>query len=340
RYKAFKGSEESGMVIVPTELITDNGGKLRSIILQLAQQNKLESNFIKWLESANQFCNSLVDRIVPGQLPAPDQKATEEKLGYTDDLMIMAEPFRLWVIESDNKKVKEVLSFSQVDNGVVISPDIEKFRELKLRLLNGTHTFCCGLAVVGGFETVKDAMNDERMLGFVKKLMLQEIAQSMDNSVVSFDEAWAFANKVLDRFRNPFLQHKWLSICLNYTSKMRMRNISLLERYYSKTGSIPASMALGFAGFILFMKGSKGNDGKYYGEAKGGSYLIEDENAAWFAERWALNDIDKTVEKILSGEEMWGVNLSVFNGFSQTVKENIRIIQKEGVLSVINSGQL
>ena len=340
RFKAFNGNEESGMVIIPTELITGNGDKLRDIVFQLAQKNKLEEGFIRWLESANYFCNSLVDRIVPGKLPVAEQKATEEKLGYTDELMIMAEPFRLWAIESGNEKVKAVLSFSQADDGVVITPEIEKFKELKLRILNGTHTFCCGLAVLAGFETVKEAMNDEQMLDFVQSLMKQEIAQSMDDSIVSFDEACAFADKVLDRFRNPFLQHKWLSICLNYPSKMRMRNIPLLQRYYSKKGNIPASMALGFAGLILFMKCRQGDDGKYYGEVNGRSYLIEDENAAWFAERWALNDIDQTVDKILSGKEMWGADLSLFNGFPQTVKENIQIIQKEGVLSAMNRRRL
>jgi tagaturonate reductase len=154
RYKAFKGSAESGMVIIPTELITNNGEKLKSIVLQLADKNNLDDQFISWLKTSNHFCNSLVDRIVPGKLSAADTKATEESLGYTDELMIMAEPFRLWAIESGDDKVKQILSFSLTDTGVVITPDIEKFRELKLRLLNGTHTFTCGLAFLAGFEMV------------------------------------------------------------------------------------------------------------------------------------------------------------------------------------------
>ena len=89
------------MVIVPTELIIDNGNKLREIVIELAHKNKLEDKFIQWLQSANHFCNSLVDRIVPGKLPDADKKVAEEKFGYTDELMIMAETFRLWAIESD-----------------------------------------------------------------------------------------------------------------------------------------------------------------------------------------------------------------------------------------------
>ncbi|MEI9910783.1 MAG: hypothetical protein WDO71_14590 [Bacteroidota bacterium] len=117
RHKAFYGREDSGMVIIPTELIIENGTKLRSIVLELAVKNKLEEKFIQWLQSANHFCNSLVDRIVPGKLPDAERKAAEQKFGYTDELMIMAEAFRFWAIESGSEKVKETLSFSRTDEG-------------------------------------------------------------------------------------------------------------------------------------------------------------------------------------------------------------------------------
>ena len=140
RYKAFDGSNESGMVIIPAELIPDNGNKLRSIVTELAKMNELEDSFINWLQTANYFCNSLVDRIVPGKLTGEDKINTENKLGYKDDLMIMAESFRLWAIESDNKKVKGILSFCKADEGVVITEEIEKFRELKQR--TDSHSSC------------------------------------------------------------------------------------------------------------------------------------------------------------------------------------------------------
>lgn len=340
RYKAFNGSDASGMVIIPTELITDNGQKLRSIVLDLAKKNKLATEFIAWLDMSNHFCNSLVDRIVPGKLAPADKKNTEEKLGYTDDLMIMAETFRLWVIESDNQKVKDVLSFSSMDDGVVITPDIEKFRELKLRLLNGTHTFACGLAVLGGFDTVKEGMSDEALAAYIKRIMMLEIASAMDGKTTPYNEACAFANKVMDRFRNPFLEHKWISITMNYSSKMRMRNIPLLQQFYNKTGQVPAQMALGFAAYLVFMKCSQGTDKRYYGEANGRTYLVEDDAAPWFAEKWAGNNVDALVDAVLADKDRWGTDLSALNGFAAAVKENIRIIQKDGAIHALNSGQL
>src|SRR5262249_30914471 len=115
RYKAFGGSKDSGMVIVPTELIVDNATKLRSIVLELASKNNLDEKFVQWLQSANHFCNSLVDRIVPGKLTKTDQEKTEKKSGYHDELMIMSETFRLWAIETADPKVIETLSFSKAD---------------------------------------------------------------------------------------------------------------------------------------------------------------------------------------------------------------------------------
>ena len=84
------------MVIVPTELIPDNADKLLGILLELAHQNGLEVAFIDWLENANKFCNSLVDRIVPGKLSAQEQKEVESKLGFEDALTIMSECYVLW----------------------------------------------------------------------------------------------------------------------------------------------------------------------------------------------------------------------------------------------------
>ena len=335
RYKAFYGREDSGMVIVPTELIINNGDKLRSIVVELAVKNKLEDKFIQWLRSANHFCNSLVDRIVPGKLAEAEKKIAEEKFGYTDELMITAETFRLWAIESASERVKEILSFSKADDGVVITSDIEKFRELKLRLLNGTHTFTCGLAFFAGFETVKEAMMDEEISSFVHKLMIDEIAIALDSETISYAEACAFANRVSDRFRNPFLEHKWISITMNYTSKMKLRNIPLLLKYYNKTGTVPGNMALGFAAYLLFMRCKVGPDDQYYGEANGKKYIIQDEEASYFSNKWAMRNIDTFASSILADKNLWGVDLSIVDGLAASVKENLHLLETQGVLATL-----
>src|SRR5690606_17438943 len=180
-----------------------------------------------WLDQENYFCNTLVDRIVPGKLSAEAQEQADEQIGYTDDLAIMAEPFRLWAIETNSDRVSDILSFAEADKGVVITPDITKFKELKLRLLNGSHTFSCALAILSGFTTVKEAMQDADFLKYMDTLLNEEIVPSIVGPVIQEGEAKDFAKSVVDRFSNPFLNHQWQSISLNYTSKMELRNVPL-----------------------------------------------------------------------------------------------------------------
>jgi len=333
RFKAFKGSADSGMVIVPTELITDNGEKLESIVLELAHRNNLDYKFFEWLENHNTFCNSLVDRIVPGKPGADETKKIQAALGYEDELMTKSEVFRLWAIEGD-EKVKETLSFYKIDESVVITPDISLFKELKLRLLNGTHTFNCGLAFLSGFKITREAMADPVYGKFTKELMHNEIAKAIPYDI---DEAVKkdFANKVFERFCNPFIEHQWQSITVQYVSKMKMRNIPLLQRHYELFDTVPVRMATGFAGMLLYMKAVKKENGKYFGERSGELYEIKDESAEYFYQVHQDNSIDKVAEIVLQNEELWGTDLTKLPGFLQTVQEQLGEFVSAGVLNTI-----
>ncbi|MEX6687477.1 tagaturonate reductase [Danxiaibacter flavus] len=334
RYKAFNGSDEAGMVIIPTELITENATKLKAILLQLAAFNHLNDGFVKWLENANHFCNSLVDRIVPGKLSGGEKTAAQQSLGYTDDLMIMSEVYRLWAIETSSEKVKNVLSFSQADDGVVLAPDIYKFRELKLRLLNGTHTYLCGLAVLAGFETVRDAMQKTYFKSFVTELMLNEICNAITDDSISYDEAKTFSLKVIDRFSNPYIEHKWLSIALQYTSKMLLRNVPVLLKYYERRHEVPYFMATGFAAYLLFMKNCKTSDG----EGQTGEYLIKDDKAEILKKYWAeAADADDLVDRALADQTLWQTDLTKPEGFARAVKESIQNLTHKGIETTLQN---
>ena len=255
RYTHFQGSAESGMVIVPTELIPGNGNQLRSVVMQLAMFNKMDHAFISWLETSNEFCNSLVDRIVPGVITGEAKLILESELGYSDELMIMAETFRFWAIETDSARVKDVLSFAAVDDGVVITSSVRRFSELKLRILNGSHSFSCAVALLAGFDTVRQAMDDVLFRRYIEQLMYTEIAVAVESSEITRAEAEAFAAKVIDRFRNPFIEHRWTSIAVNYSSKLPLRSLPLIERYVERTGMLPWFMAVSVAAYVVYAAG-------------------------------------------------------------------------------------
>ncbi|PSR52495.1 altronate oxidoreductase [Adhaeribacter arboris] len=338
RYQAFAGDSTKGLVILPTELIPDNGIRLREIIWQLASQNQLDAHFKQWLTENNIFCNTLVDRIVPGKPEAMALTTLQQELGYQDDLLAIAEVYRLWAIEGE-KRVQQVLSFAQADAGVVIAPDIHIFRELKLRLLNGTHTLSCGVAFLAGLQTVKQAMENELMADFICKLMQEEIAPAIPYPVepaVALD----FSQKVLDRFRNPHLEHQWLSITLNYTSKLKMRVVPVLLRYYELFHHVPENMALGFAAYLQFMQVKEKENNKYYGVFSGNRYVINDDTAPLYYELSQQADSENFVLTVLQNQELWGVNLAALPGFTASVQNYLTRLQENDIENILREMNL
>ncbi len=299
RYQVFEGKQEAGMVIIPTELIVDNGNKLKAIVIRLAELNQLGTVFINWLTEANDWCSSLVDRIVPGALPEKDQQQLQHLFGYADDLAIMSEPYHLWAIATSSERTRQILSFSKISKNIIITKDIGKYRELKLRLLNATHTFSCGLAYLSRFNIVNEAMQNNAFYHFVSHLMYKEIIPCIVSSNITHEEAREFASHVINRFSNPFIQHQWLAITMQYTGKMKSRCMPLIMHYYHQSLASQTCMAFGFAAYLLFMRAAVLKDGKYYGMRGGETYWIQDDEAKFFHSLWQDGDVEKVVSGAL-----------------------------------------
>jgi tagaturonate reductase len=254
RWKHFNGDIHKGWVILPTELMPDNGILLNSLVNRLATILALPSEFIQWMNEANDFCNTLVDRIVPGMVSEAEMETLEKKLGYKDNLLITSEPFALWAIETSKRSTIEKLSFAKTDDSICIAPSIVKFRELKLRLLNGTHTFSCAVAILAGFDTVIEAMRDHGFKTFIQYLAQDEIVPCVVSETITKEDAIQFSNKVLERFANPYIEHKWTSIAMNFEEKMKMRNGYLMETFAALYETPSKFMSIGFAAFVVYME--------------------------------------------------------------------------------------
>jgi tagaturonate reductase len=121
---------------------------------------------------------------------------------------------------------------------------------------------------------------------------------------------------------------------------MKQRNIPLLLRHYSINDSVPEHMALGFAAYLLFMKCKEGATGQYFGNLNGTDYVVEDEMAVYFAEKWKTNDSDTVTDAVLADKNLWGTDLSVLKGFADAVKENIQEIFCNGAIAAIGKTKL
>jgi tagaturonate reductase len=335
RYVAFGGSPAHGVTIIPTELISDNGTRLESIVLELAHRNGLESNFIDWLEQHNRFCNSLVDRIVPGRPEGAKLDSIEEELGYRDELLVTTEHYHLWAIEGGDE-IRGKLPFYGINKGLVIQPDIQMYRELKLRLLNGTHTLACGLAHLCGFVTVYDAMNDPHFSAFIAHLMQQEIATAIPY-VVDMEVALKFCAEVQERFKNPFIEHKWLTIAQNYSAKLLARVMPVFETYLKEYHTPPDYITFGLASYIYFMKTVRKSGDSYLGQSQGIQYQIPDSKAPFFHQKWQLSSLHETTLQVFRDSTIWGRDLSKNVELVEMVNTHLRSFIDNGVSETLKA---
>ena len=334
RFEHFGGNENSRMVVIPTELISENGEKLHAIVRELAVFNHTGGDFLSWLDEKVTFCNSLVDRIVTKD---PGQSLFEEirdELGYEDDLLTMCEDYALWAIEG-GPEVEEIVSFAKAGTGSFVKPDIDIYKFLKLHLLNGTHTLSASLAFLAGFDVVKDAMADVAFSKYVQMLMQNDIARAIPYKIDG-TEIKLFSIKVLDRFRNPYLQHKWINITLHNTMKMRNRNVPVILKHKELNNGTPSYIATGFAGYLLFMKAVESKGNIYYGSRNGELYAISDDQATYFYNAWQnATSPDKLVDAVLSNTDLWGADLSSFTPFAEEIKKQLNALINDGVLKTI-----
>jgi tagaturonate reductase len=316
-YERFVADIAVTTVIIPTELIENNGKKLKAIVLKLSENNALHADFIGWLEKHVIFCNSLVDRIVTGMPDAQTAEKIYEKLGFEDQLLTLTEPYRLWAIEGD-ERVESILSFAAADAGVVIADDITYFRERKLRILNGSHTIGVGKGFLSGFNTVNECMQDQKMKDFFVQVIHQEIVPTVGGANQS--DITTFADAILDRFQNPNIEHLLLSITFQYTSKMRMRNIPTIFRYYQKFNHLPEKMVEGFAAYLYFMKAIKEENGRFYGKRNDDFYWINDDFAGYYFRKWqAMISLENLVQNVSADIEIWGQDLTQLPDWTKKV---------------------
>jgi tagaturonate reductase len=335
RFRAFDGDAEKGVVVLPCELIEDNGDQLAGIVLTLADRWGLGEAFTAWVRTANRFCNTLVDRIVTGK-PSPEKQAQHEaRLGYRDALLAEAEPYRLWAIEGD-AALRARLGFAAADPGIVVAEDISPYRERKVRILNGTHTIMVPLAFLYGHDTVLQAMEDAHTGAFVREVMREEIVPSLDVDAAS---ARQFADEVLERFRNPFIEHLLINITFQATTKMRHRVVPSLLAHYRKQGVPPRRILLGFAAYLLFMRGVEVREGTVYGQRAGVSYPINDDHAGFFMEAWGAvedgDDVDALVRRVGARADLWGTDLTQLPGFADAVADPLRRMLQRGVPAAV-----
>ena len=271
--------------VIPTELVDDNGPRLAAMVDRLADGLGQGPEFREWLGRRVRFCSSLVDRITTG-MPAPDVRAAlERRLGYTDAL----------------------------PESVIIAPDIGFYRERKLRLLNGAHTATAPLALLAGVRTVRDAAEHPRLSAFLRHILFEEILPATD---LPADAALAFAETVIDRFRNPWLDHEWRVIAANQTVKLRLRVVPSLTGFARKRGRAPQGLALGLAAYLRWAR----------------SHPAGDADLPLIERHWrTATALPGLAASALADTDLWGVNLAELPGLLEATTRWLLLLERDGV---------
>ena len=329
RYKTFHGAADKGLLILPVELIERNGDNLKACVLKYAEEWHLKRDFQSWIENANCFANTLVDRIVTGY-PADEMNQISEKLGYEDNLLVTCEPFYLWVIEAP-QKWSAALPLDKADLHVIWTDDMTPYRTRKVRILNGGHTVSVLAAYLSGHDIVLEMMNDSIFKQYLTNCIWDEIIPTINLPKQDMD---TFANAVLERFSNPFIKHRLLDISLNSISKYKARCLPSLLDYLKITGQLPTILPFGLAALIAFYKGIM-REGKYIGTRGSETYEIRDDAEVldFFEKAW--KNPGTVVASVLSNEKLWGQDLTQIEGLYPLVENDLKAMLRDGMVKAV-----
>ena len=310
RYQAFQGDVSKGLVMLPVELIDDNGIHLKECVLKQVKNWGLEEGFAKWIEEACVFTSTLVDRIVTGY-PGDEARQLCEEFGYQDDLIVTGEPFALWVIESA-KDISEELPLPKAGLPVIYTDNQKPYKQRKVRILNGAHTSFVLASYLCGNDIVLESMQDETILKYVKETIFEEVIPTL---TLPREDLESFAQAVLTRFNNPYVKHALLSISLNSVSKWRARCMPSFLGYAEKEGKLPKHLTFSLAALLAFYTGVEIRDSALIGHRGTEEYRIMDD--ARILEFFAKNSGKNAAEyakAVLSNEEFWGQDLTGIPG--------------------------
>jgi len=260
----------------------------------------------------------LVDRIVPGY-PRAEIDEYNKQLDYTDNLIVTAETFFLWVIEG-GESLKEKLPFHKTDLDVKIVADMQPYRTRKVRILNGAHTAMVPFSLMYGNETVKETVDNDFTGTFINKAIFDEINETIDMDKKELD---LFADDILDRFRNPFIKHLLSSIALNSIDKFKVRVLPSILKYIEIKGKVPTNLTFAFACLIRFYKGTWNGETLPVNDS--------DEIVAAFAEIFKSENTTQIIQKALANTDFWAQDLNKVDHLAAALEVAYNEIQSNGI---------
>ncbi|MDA8496111.1 mannitol dehydrogenase family protein [Kluyvera georgiana] len=230
--------------VMSCDNMPENGHVMRNVVCAYARA--VDADLADWIESHVTFPSTMVDRIVPAVTPETLDKI-EQLTGVRDPAGVACEPFRQWVIE--DKFVAGRPEWEKA--GAELVSDVIPFEEMKLRMLNGSHSFLAYLGYLAGYQHINDCMGDDNYRRAAHDLMLKEQAPTL--KVQNVDLA-RYADLLIERYTNPALRHRTWQIAMDGSQKLPQRMLDSVRWHLADNSSFTL-LALGVAGWMRYVGG-------------------------------------------------------------------------------------
>jgi fructuronate reductase len=245
--EALSRRKQAGLpafTVMSCDNMPENGHVTRNVICAYARA--VDRELADWIEANVTFPSTMVDRIVPA-VTVDTLDKIEQITGVRDPAGVACEPFRQWVIE--DKFVAGRPEWEKA--GAELVADVVPFEEMKLRMLNGSHSFLAYLGYLAGYQHINDCMEDANYRKTAQALMLDEQAPTL--KVKGVDLA-RYAELLIARYSNPALRHRTWQIAMDGSQKLPQRMLDSVRWHRAHQRSFPL-LALGVAGWMRYVGG-------------------------------------------------------------------------------------
>lgn len=306
------------LTILSCDNLPSNGTLCRAAVTGFAEH--LSADLGGWVRDHCRFPCSMVDRITPAMTDQSHQQLAQA-LGRPDPNGILCEPFRQWVIEDNFAGARPAWDLV----GAEIVEDVAPYEEMKLRLLNGSHSFLAYLGALAGLETIADCMMEPALVRATRQLMLQEQAPTLD--VPQGIDIALYADTLIDRFSNTALHHKTTQIASDGSQKLPQRLLAAARNHLTAGRPWPLT-ALAIAGWMLYCRGRS---------ETGAELPLSDPLAAELTAIAQQSDGADYVDNLLAVGGIFGKDLPASVIFSTRIQSAFEQLRSQGILNSVTA---
>jgi mannitol-1-phosphate/altronate dehydrogenase len=304
----FKKNKEK-IIILSCDNLSENGSILKNLVRNFIQ--KIEPDCLSWLEMNVDFPLSVVDGIVPN-----NNKTSEFfNLPYEDNSIVVTEPYREWYIQSKDKYLQSILSNDKIH----FVDDVSFYENIKLKILNASHSALAYIGHLLGYVYVHEAINDETCYKFISNFLDKEVIPTLpDKNDFDIGE---YKNKVLNRFKNSFIEDKLLRIAIDGSYKIPIRIVETFKKNKNNTDYIN----LIITAWLLFIED----------RLNVSPLELKDPNNQLFMNFYTDNK-DNYVKRILELQNIFNINEAQRAELQEKILENIKYIKQHSLKELMS----